>query len=90
MKEKNRYEEEEPRSRKRKVFDVEKIWNEKKAFRDEELKLREKELELRGRELSLQEKRAQQAEDMNCVQMEMMQKQMQQMADLITLMNSKK
>ena len=32
----------------------------------------------------------QQAEDMNCVQMEMMQKQMQQMADLITLLNSKK
>ena len=37
LKEKNRYEEEEPRSRKRKVFDVEKIWNEKKALRDEEL-----------------------------------------------------
>ena len=48
---------------------MKKIWNEKKALRDEELKLREKELELRGRELSLQEKRAQQAEDMNRVQM---------------------
>ena len=33
LKENNHYEEEEPRSRKREVFEVEKIWNKKKAFR---------------------------------------------------------
>ena len=80
------------KSRKRKMIDLEKVWTDKKAMKEEELKLRDRELQLRERELALQEKKAQQVDDaqqMNKMQLEMMNKQMQQMADLISLVTKK-
>jgi len=93
LKEKNRSpDSEQPRSRKRTApVDVGTIWIKKKSLKDEEMKVKERELQLRERELSLQEKRVQQADEVNRAQFDMMQKQMQQMADLISVLvkNSK-
>ena len=41
------------KSRKRKMIDLEKVWTDKKAMKEEELKLRDRELQLRERELAL-------------------------------------